>query len=147
MKGWRQEFWSRVTKGEKSSLRGKWQNAISGKQLDSVQEETNVASASEVIVDRKHNRPFPLQKRRHGLTEENLERFWSQERKSFWKKGPESTQYFSSKESARILRVIFGILPYVLITSLNRNANMATNVDSDTLRLICSPTKRRRKVV
>ena len=46
------------------------ENAISGKQLDSVQKETLVVSATE-IVDRQHNRPLLLQKRGHRLTEEN----------------------------------------------------------------------------
>ena len=62
MKGWRQEFWSRATKGKKSALRGKWQNAISGKQLDTVQEETPAVSASEVIVDRKAQSSSPAPK-------------------------------------------------------------------------------------
>ena len=66
MKG--QEYWSRVTKGEKAALRGKWENAISGKQLDSVQEENPAVSATDVIVDKKH-KPLLLQKRRHRLTE------------------------------------------------------------------------------
>ena len=39
--------------GEKSALRGKRDNAIGGKQLDSVQEETPVVSAAQVFVDRK----------------------------------------------------------------------------------------------
>ena len=39
-------------------MRGKWENAISGKQLDSVQEETLVVSATEPIVDKKDNRPL-----------------------------------------------------------------------------------------
>ena len=38
MKGLRQEYWSRVTKGEKSTSKGGWDNAINGKQMDSVQE-------------------------------------------------------------------------------------------------------------
>ena len=39
--------------GEKSALRGERDNAIGGKQLDSVQEETPVVSAAQVFVDRK----------------------------------------------------------------------------------------------
>ena len=83
MKGLRQEFSSRVTKGK--ALKGKWENAISGKQLDSVQKETPVVSATEVIVDKKHkkhNRPLLLQRRRYRLTEENprkvLAPFWKE---------------------------------------------------------------------
>ena len=65
MEGLRQECWSTVTKGEKSASRGKWENAIGGKQTDSVQEETLAVSATDPIVDRKHNRPLLLQKRGH----------------------------------------------------------------------------------
>ena len=43
--------------------------SIDGKQLDNVQEKTLVVSATEAIVDKKHNRPLLLHKRR--LTEEN----------------------------------------------------------------------------
>ena len=45
--------------------------AVSGKQLVSVQEETFAVSATDPIVDRKHNCPRLLQKRGHRLTEEN----------------------------------------------------------------------------
>ena len=50
-----QLYWSRVTDGEKSASKGKWENAISGKQLDSGQDEALVVSATEVIVYKKHN--------------------------------------------------------------------------------------------
>ena len=40
----------------------------------------------------------------------------------------------------------FGTLPCVSITSANQDAKMATTADSDTLRLIGSPTKDQRKV-
>ena len=56
---------------------------------------------------------------------EPLERFGSQETHSFWKKWAESKAKKSSKESVRIRRVIIGILPYVKITSLCRDAHSA----------------------
>ena len=71
MKGLRLEYWSRVTDGEKSASKGKWENAISGKQLDSGQDEALAVSATEVIVDNKHNRLL-IHRRRHRLTEEDL---------------------------------------------------------------------------
>ena len=70
MKGLRQGYWSRVTKGRTSALKGKWENADNGKQMDSVQEETLAVSATGVTVDNKHNRPLLLQRRRHRLMEE-----------------------------------------------------------------------------
>ena len=64
----RQGYWPRVTQGEKSPLRGKWENAISEKQLDSVQKDTLAVSATDPIMVKKHNRPLLLQRRRHRLT-------------------------------------------------------------------------------
>ena len=52
-------------------MRGKWENGISGEQLDSVPEETLVVLATDPIVVRKHNRPLLDQERGHRLTEEN----------------------------------------------------------------------------
>ena len=52
-------------------MRGKWENALSEKHKDSVQEETLAFSATEVIVDRKYNRALLLQFGSHKLTEEN----------------------------------------------------------------------------
>ena len=51
------------------------------------------------------------------------------------------------RERVRIRHLINGILPCVSITSLNQDPNMATIADSDTLRLIGSPARCRRKVV
>ena len=53
----------------------------------------------------------------------------------------------TSMELVRTRHEIIGILPYVKITHLNRDANLATKVSSDTLRLTSSPVKSRRKVV
>ena len=53
----------------------------------------------------------------------------------------------SLKESVRNRHVIIGVLPFVKITSLNRDATSVTNVCSDTLRLVGSAVKTRRKVV
>ena len=46
------------------------ENATSGKQKDSVQEETHVVSA--INVNSRHKRPLLLQDRRHKMTEEDL---------------------------------------------------------------------------
>ena len=51
----------------------------------------------------------------------------------------------SSKDCARIRRVIVAF-SRVKITSLYRDANSATNVSSDTLRLMGGPVKSLRKV-
>ena len=53
----------------------------------------------------------------------------------------------SLMKSVRTCHVIVGALPCVSITSLIQDANMAKNADSDTLRLMGSPVKNRRKVV
>ena len=119
--------WDRSTsqesqKGGKSALREKWENAFSGKQLDSV----IVLSCSK-----------------------GAERDWRRKvlapGEKVLLKGKRA-QIFS-KGLARIRRVIIGILPYVKITNLHRDANSATIFYSDTLSLMGSPAKSRSKVV
>ena len=59
--------------GRMSSVdRENGRNPISGKQMDTVQEETLVVSATEIIVDNQHNRLLLLRERRDRLTEEDL---------------------------------------------------------------------------
>ena len=60
----------RVSKGRTSALKVGWENAISGKQTDGVEEATLAVLVTELIVDSKHNRLLLLQRRRHRLTEE-----------------------------------------------------------------------------
>ena len=68
----KQEYWLRL-KGKKSALSGNRENAISGKQKNSVQKETlAVSDTTTVGVERRHNRPLLLQGRRHKMTEEDL---------------------------------------------------------------------------
>ena len=117
--------------GQESQREKRWSREESGrllsveKQLDSVQEEILVVSATEPIADTEHA---------------------SQERVALERNaGKRATN--SSEENVRNQRVILGILPRVSITSLNRDANMATIVNLDTLRLVGSPVKSRRKVV
>ena len=50
-------------------------------------------------------------------------------------------------ENVRTRHVLSGTLPCVSITSLNQDAHVAKNADSDTLRLMGTPTKSQRKVV
>ena len=50
------------------------------------------------------------------------------------------------KGVVRIRRVIIGNLPFAKITNLNRDANSATSVSSDMLRLTGSPVNSRRKM-
>ena len=49
------------------------------------------------------------------------------------------------EESVRIRHVIFGTFPCVLITSLNQDAHLVINADSDTLKLMDSPAKKSKK--
>ena len=50
-------------------------------------------------------------------------------------------------ECVRTSHVIIGTLPCVSIISLNQDANMAKHAETDTLRLMGSPLRSRRKVV
>ena len=65
----KQECWLRLKKGRMSALKEDQENAISGKQKDSVQKEMLAASAT---TERKHNRPLLFQGRRHKMTEQYL---------------------------------------------------------------------------
>ena len=62
LKGFGQEYWSRVT-GRRVSVEEKWENVFPVQQQDSV---------TEPIVDIKHSRRLLLRKHRHRVTEENL---------------------------------------------------------------------------
>ena len=63
--------------GRQSAWRGKWENAVSGKQLDNVRKETHTVSVmiqrleTDAIRDEKDNRPLLQHKRRHRLSEKN----------------------------------------------------------------------------
>ena len=76
-------------KGRKPSLRGKWENAISGKQLYSVRKETHVVSGmipnletEARLREKKNNRPLPHQKQRHRLTERHPQKVEAAEGKA-----------------------------------------------------------------
>ena len=110
--------------------------------MDSVQEETLTVSATGIIVDNKHHHPLLLRRRRHRLTEEVLRQALASGEKVLLEGKAKKRAKVTSKEIARIRRVIIGILPYVEITNLNRDANRATNVDSDMLRLTGKKSKK-----
>ena len=118
-----------------------------------VRKETHVVSVmiqrleSDAIRDEKDNRPLLHQKRRHRLTERNLQKVQVAEEKVFLEKETEFRADVSSGESIRTRHVIFGTLPCVSITSLNQDAQMSKNADSDTLRLRRSPAKSQRKML
>ena len=74
-----------------------------------------------------------------------FERHWFQWRKVLQEGKARQRAEVTSKKLVRIRRIIIGILPYVKITNLNRDATSATTVCSDTLRLMCSPVKQSKK--
>ena len=82
---------------------------------------------TDAIRDKKDNRPLLHQKAK-GETEGKIQ-------------VAEEKVLLEQEERFAPTHVIFGTLPCVLITSLNQDANRATNVDSDTLRLMVSPAK------
>ena len=88
-----------------------------------------------------------LKRRRNRLTERRPSTEKSPGEVVFLERKVKERTKNTIKEVVRIRRVIVGILPYVKITNLNRNANSATSASSDILRLTDSPVKSRRKVV
>ena len=139
------ECWSRVTEGENSALIGKSENAISGKQMDSVQEETLAVSATEIIVDSQHNQPRLLQKRRQKTTEEDLRKQTSQGEAVHPERESKDRARITLQGMVQIRHVTVGILAYVKITHLNRDAKSATSASSCTKRLTDSPVKAEEK--
>ena len=92
------------------------------------------ASASiTVCVERKHNRPLLLQGRRHKMTEGNFQKGTLPEAAVLLE--GDVKKRATLKETVRIRHVIIGILPYVKITKLIRDANLAESAYSSTLRL------------
>ena len=73
------------------TLSGKWENAISGKQLDSVRKETHVVSVMihrlatglARVREQKDKRPLPHQIRRHRLTERYTQKVQATEERAF----------------------------------------------------------------
>ena len=137
----------RASKEEKPVWRGKWDNAVSGTQLDNVRKETHVISVmverleTDAIRDEKRTIVFFLhQKRRHRSTKRNPQEVQASGEKVLLEQEAELGGDTSQGESVRIRRVFCGTLR-VSITSLNRDAHVVTSVDS-TLRLTGSPVKK-----
>ena len=91
---------------------------------------------------KKDNRLLLHQKRRHRLTGYS-QKVQAAEERALVGREERFRAEISSGESVRIRH---GILPCVSITSVDQNANRATNVESDTLRLMGSRALSRRKV-
>ena len=135
---------------EKSALRGKW-GAINGKQSDNVQKETLAVSVTEqhretgAVTNKREHSLLLHQKRGHRLTEKS---------KGFGLRGEIPSGIKGRKACKKNLRGTctnpscdYWHPPCVKITSLNRDANMATIVSLDTLRLMGSPVKKSRRNV
>ena len=88
-KWWKEEQLPRVKMGEKPAWRGKWQNAISGKQWDNVRKETHEVSVmiqrleTYAIRDKKDNRLLLHQERRHRLTGRHPQKVQAAEERGF----------------------------------------------------------------
>ena len=133
--------------GEKQAWRGKWENAFRGQQLDSGRKETHVVSVMiedlliDAIRDKKYNRPLLHPKPRHISTERYTQKS-SGRRGEVFREQEEGIRAEIFAEGVRTRHVIIGTLPCVSIARLNQGANMATNADFDTLRLMGSPESR-----
>ena len=112
---------------------------FSGKQPDSVQEERTSCKPREQSWTTSPKGQTQIDGRKPSKG--------SGSRKVFLKGKVRKRANSSLKEFVPIRRVIIGILPYVKIPYLYLDANLATNVCSDTLKLMAGPVKSRRKVV
>ena len=95
-------------------MKGNQENAISGKQKDSVQQETRVVSPKEIIsVDSQHSRPLLLQDRRHKMTEEDLRKETPVGVVVHPGKRGQKQARICSEEHVWNRRVLHGLFPYV----------------------------------
>ena len=74
-------------------------------------------------MERRRTRPLLLPNRRHKLTEEDLRKGTLQGKVVHPERKVKNSARITSKEIVRIRRVVIGILPYVKITNLNRDAH------------------------
>ena len=92
----------------KEGGKGRWENAISGKQLDSVRKGTHVVSVmiprleTDAIRDKWDNRPLPHQNRRHRLTERNPQKAEEAEERALLEQEAGACAEISEGESVRI---------------------------------------------
>ena len=130
MKGLKQEYLSRVTK-EKSAFRGQWERAVESNWTAfkrrllrfSVTEKHQKTGA---VTDKRDIRLL-LQRRKHGLTEKKPSKGSGLRRES--PSGIKDGSVVRLLAPSRVSK----------ITSVDREADSATNVCSDTLRLMGSP--------
>ena len=113
-------------KAEKSALRSKCENAISGKANGQCARGDSCSFSHGPNRGSKAQSSSPAPQAWTQLRKRTLDNFSSQQRESFGKERSEIVTKINSKDLVRIRRVIIGILPRVKITTLNRNANSAT---------------------
>ena len=100
---------------------------------------------TDAIRDKKDNRPLLHQKRKHRLMGRYRQKVQAAEERALLEQKARFRAEISFGTSVRIRHVMFGTVPCVLSTSLNQDALMAKNADSDTLRLMGSPAKKSKK--
>ena len=129
------------------------ENAVNGKQLDSVREETPEVSVmiehleKDAIRDKKDNRPLLHQKQRHRLTERKLQKVQVSERKVLLEQETKFRADISVGESVRARHVFVGTLPCVSIIKSESGCTCGEKSWSDTWRLMGSPAESSRKVL
>ena len=151
MKLWKEEQLPRVEKERKSTLRGKWENAITGEHMGSVRKETLVVSVMNRCLetgtrlrDDQDNRPLAHQIRRPRQTGKNP--LSSENRgQSPWDKRNRILADLKIVKKNR--HVTIGILTCVKITSLRQDVYMAKDASLHMLRRRRSPAKSQRRVV
>ena len=101
-----------------------------------------------VVVNEKNNRPTLPQRRRHRLTGKYPPKVQTVEVKPpSWTRGRKPCKDFLTGKCTNPSCNMRPASPCVTLASLNPDARMATNVDSDMLRLMGRPAKSRRKVL
>ena len=104
-------------------------------------------ASGNICVERQEGHSSSLAPKAKAQTDGQTPKVQAAEERALLEQEAEFRAEIPSEESVRILHSIFGTLPCVFVTSLNQDAHMVINADSDTLRPMCSPAKSWRKVV
>ena len=122
---------ARHKKGEKPAWIGKWEIAISGKQLDNVLGDFCIFRHDLAFGNRRNQRQSSS-----PVTKAKAPKVQATEGKVPLERETGFRDEISLGESVRTRHIIIDTLPCVSITSRNQDAHMAKNADSDTLTLM-----------
>ena len=136
----------RVEKGRKPTLRGKWENAFNGRQIDNFPKETCAVSPMTLYVEvgseEKDNRLLRHRTHRQKLTGKNPSKDQAPELRALVEEGADSRV---KTKAVKTRHVTPGILQYIRITSQKQDAVVARSADLDMFEAEEKPSRKSKK--